>query len=171
MAFFIIFNFSYKQQHQIFIQHAAQQIAILDTQKLALKVPQPQTSSQLSQPPIQSASADQAQLTLLANECDSNQNSINGNANNFNRNDNRLNSGPPPPLMSQNISMPRTGMNPNYISSQQQQQQRINFPGENNFQVRNIYKYYLIWIELKIFLFLFRIPSRLQLQCKTVYRQ
>lgn len=129
--------FSYKQQHQIFVQHAAQQIAILDTQKLALKG-QPPNSSQPAQPAQsipQASSSDQLLLPLpLPNECDpmsSNQNSMNGNANNFNRNDNRLNSGPPP-LMSQNISMPRTGINPNYISSQQQ---RINFPVENNFQV------------------------------------
>lgn len=93
----------------------------------------------MSQQSMQTSAADQAQLSLMANECDSNQNSLNGNANNFNRNDSRMNSGPPPPLMSQNISMPRTGMNPTYISSQQQQQQqqpRINFAGENNFQVK-----------------------------------
>lgn len=131
--------FSYKQQHQIFVQHASQQIAILDTQKQSLKG-QPQNPSQASQQPTQPPPSDQPQLSLLPNECDSisnNQNNLNGGTNNFianNRNDNR-----PPPLMSQNISMPRSGINPNYISSQQQ---RINYPGENSFQVseRNFVK-------------------------------
>lgn len=100
-----------------------------------MKGPPPAATLQPTQPPTQPVVPDQSHLS---NECDSmsnNQNSLNGSANNFNRNENRLNSGPPP-LMSQNITMPRTGMNPNYISSQQQQ--RINFPGENNFQVKKI---------------------------------
>lgn len=132
-------SFSYKQQHQIFVQHASQQITILDQQKLALKGQQTQAPPQASQQQTQPPSSDPPQLSHLSNECDAmatNPNSLNGNANNYignNRPDVR-----PPPLMSQNITMPRTGMNPTYISSQQQ---RINYPGENNFQVRNQFRW------------------------------
>lgn len=143
-------NNSYKQQHQIFVQHASQQIAILETQKLALKSQQQQSSSQASQqsqqqqqqqpPPVQQ-SQDPPPLSLLSNECDAlpnSQNNMNGNtnsnSNNFisnNRTDNRINN-VPPPLMSQNITMPpRTGMNLNFIPSPQQ---RINYPSDNNFE-------------------------------------
>lgn len=129
--------YSYKQQHQIFIQHASQQIAIFDQQKQALKVPQPQTTPQPTPPPTQPLPSSE-QSHILPIECgdsvSNNQNNLNGNSSNFignNRNDCR----PPPPLMSQNITMPRSGLNPSYISSQQQQ--RINYPGDNSFQVRN----------------------------------
>lgn len=118
------------------MQHASQQIAIFDQQKQALKVPQPQTASQSTPQPTQQPPPSSEPSLILPNECDpvaTNQNNLNGNSNNFignNRNDCR----PPPPLMSQNITMPRSGLNPTYISSQQQQ--RINYPGENSFQVR-----------------------------------
>lgn len=145
-----------------------------------MKIQQSQPHPQPTQPPTQAPLTDQAQLPHLnPNECDTNQNnSINGNANNFNRNDNRLNT-VPPPLMSQNISMPRTGINPNYISSQQQQ--RINFPAENNFQVcipdgeEKKQKKKTKKQNRKIYFlgkfFNFRIRNLHKLQCKTVYSQ
>lgn len=135
-------HFSYKQQHQLFIQHASQQITVLDQQKLALKG-QTQTPQQV-QVQVQAqtqAPPDLPQHSHIPNDCDPmsiNLNSVNGNANNFignNRNS------VPPPLMSQNIAMPRSGVNPSYISSQSQPQpqphlqQRINFSGDNSFQV------------------------------------
>lgn len=122
---------SYKQQHQIFVQHASQQIAVLETQKLAL---QAQAPPQTSQPPPSAQpvpSQDPVQLGMLPGDCDGlSNNQLNGS---YNRADNRMGN-VPPPLMSQNIAMPRSGMNLNYISSQPQTQ-RMNFPSDNSFAV------------------------------------
>lgn len=124
------------------MQHASQQIVILESQKLALQN-QGTVQPTPTQPPVQHSQVQEQSLpSMLTGDCDGlpgSQNNLNGSSNaaNFianNRADTRMTT-IPPPLMSQNIPMPRPGMNLNFLSSQQQPQQRMTFPNENNFSV------------------------------------
>lgn len=93
-------HFSYKQQHQTFVQHINQQVALLDNQKLALEQQQQQT---LKIPPL---------MPLVPDDLmNPNNVQLNGNqaGNNFAPNDRNKK---PPPLMSQNISMPNLSSGP-----------------------------------------------------------
>lgn len=130
----------------MFIQHATQQISMIDSQIQVLKQqqqPPPQQQMQL-QPQPQSQPQQQQQQSmmkqippLMAANCDGimNPNSLNGNSmqlpgNNFipnSRNDTRLSAGPPP-LMSQNITLP--GVNMNFLPAQQ----RNNFGNDANYE-------------------------------------
>lgn len=94
---------------------------------------QAQSQASLPQATTQSVpSQEQTQLGILPGDCDGlAKNQLNGS---YNRADSRMGANVPPPLMSQNIPMPRPGMNLNYISSQQQPQ-RMNYPNDNNFAV------------------------------------
>lgn len=100
---------SYKQQHQAFVQHATQQIALIESQKQALEQQASQKVTQNQIPPLMPPGVD---LKPINNQNYSN-NSMNngssigpGNSLIANRNDRAPG---PPPLMSQQVSMP--GMN------------------------------------------------------------
>lgn len=102
-------HFSYKQQHQAFVQHATQQIALIESQKKALEQ---QTGPKVTQnqiPPLMPPGVD---LKPLNSQIYPNSNLNNGStigpANNLIANRSDRSSGPPP-LMSQQVSIP--GMN------------------------------------------------------------
>lgn len=105
----------------------------MESQKQALKGQQ-QSQQSSSQSPQQPGIPIQHKDPMHSNECD--QNNMNGSANNYIGN-NRNNG--PPPLMSQNIQMPRQQFpNQPQLQQLQQQQQRINFTSDHafeNFQV------------------------------------
>lgn len=106
--------FSYKQQHQAFVQHATQQIALIESQKKALEQQAGPKVTQNQIPPLMPPGVDLKPLN--------NPNYPNNSLNNLNngssmgpanslivgRNDRSL--GPPPPLMSQQVSIPGINM-------------------------------------------------------------
>lgn len=105
-----LFPFSYKQQHQTFVQHINQQVTLLDTQKLALEQQQQQhnlLNTKKIPPLLPPASED------LLNNVQLNGNNIqNQQGTNFISNDRNKK---PPPLMSQNIQMPNMSSGPTSI--------------------------------------------------------
>lgn len=126
--------YSYKQQHQTFIQHASQQITLLETQKQALVEQQQlqqhqhqQVANQnmtkqipsLLQPVVGENQQESAQFT--AGNL-SNGNTMQGNGGRIDRG--------PIPLMSQQVNMPNMNLPP--PQQQQKQQQSYNNSSNNN---------------------------------------
>lgn len=133
--------YSYKQQHQTFIQHASQQITLLETQKQALVEQQQLQQHQhqqvgnknmtnpipsLLQPVVGDNQQDNANFTT-GNL--SNGNTMQGNSGG------RIDRGPIP-LMSQQVNMPNMNLPP--PQQQQKQQQSYNNSNNNNNNANNI---------------------------------
>lgn len=99
-------DFSYKQQHQAFVQHATQQIALIESQKKALEQQAVPKVTQNQIPPLMPPGVE---LKPLNNQNYPNNNLNNGSSmgstNNMIVNRNDRPSGPPP-LMSQQVSIP-----------------------------------------------------------------
>lgn len=104
-------EFSYKQQHQAFVQHATQQIALIESQKKALEQQAGPKVTPNQIPPLMPPGVDLQPLN--------NQNYVNNNLNNGNSMGNPTNnmivnrndrSSGPPPLMSQQVSIPGINM-------------------------------------------------------------
>lgn len=98
-------NFSYKQQHQAFVQHATQQIALIESQKKTLEQQAVPKVAQNQIPPLMPPGVD---LKPLNNQNYANGSSM-GSTNNMIVNRNDRPSGPPP-LMSQQVSIPGINM-------------------------------------------------------------
>ena len=128
-------NYSYKQQHQTFIQHATQQINLLETQKQALeqqamaKIVAPKQIPPLLPPGVDP----QPPPSSMLNKNYSNQNLNNGKNNNIIRST----AGGPVPLMSQPVSMPNLNLPP--PPQQQQKQQAFNNSNSNNIDISNFH--------------------------------
>lgn len=106
-----IFTFSYKQQHQAFVQHATQQIALIEPQKKALEQQAVPKVTQNQIPPLMPPGVD---LKPLNNQNYPNNNNMNngssmGPTNSLIVSRNDRSSGPPP-LMSQQVSIPGINM-------------------------------------------------------------
>lgn len=120
-------RFSYKQQHTAFVQHASQQLQLLDTQKLQLE--QQKQQNFISQIP-----------PLMQQPCEI-PNPTNLNGNSMHGSESRLNAAPPQqmmPGMSMSFLLPQARPNENNFESFQNPEppaQGPNMTGQGNFQL------------------------------------